>query len=101
MLCRYSELTFNGNSIHYDNDYARTVEGDDGLVFHGPLTATLLVDLSQRHAGKTARSFSFRGTAPLSGLSAFHIEGREAEDGAELWARRADGALAMTAHTVF
>ena len=101
MLFRYSALTFNGHRIHYDNDYARTVEGYDGLVFHGPLTATLLVDLSQRHAGKTARSFSFRGTAPLSGLSAFHIEGRQAEDGAELWARRADGALAMTAHTVF
>jgi len=102
MLFRYSALTFNGHRIHYDSDYARRVEGYEGLVFHGPLTATLLVDLSLRHVGQTPRSFSFRGTAPLSGLAAFHIQGRNDDEGkTELWARRADGALAMTAQTVF
>ena len=44
LLFRYSALTFNGHRIHYDLDYAKNVEGYDGLVFHGPLTATLLLD---------------------------------------------------------
>lgn len=39
LLFRYSALTFNGHRIHYDQDYARDVEGYDGLVVHGPLLA--------------------------------------------------------------
>ncbi|MDG1448534.1 MAG: acyl dehydratase, partial [Ascidiaceihabitans sp.] len=39
MLFRYSALTFNGHRIHYDLDYAKDVEGYDGLVVHGPLLA--------------------------------------------------------------
>ena len=47
-LFRYSALTFNGHRIHYDRDYVTQVEGYPGLVVHGPLTATLLVDLIRR-----------------------------------------------------
>ena len=106
LLFRYSALTFNGHRIHYDSDYARRVEGYDGLVFHGPLTATLLVDLAQRQQGQTPRRFQFRGTAPISGPAGFFIEGRpdQGEDGralTQLWARRSDGALAMTAQATF
>ena len=43
-LFRYSALTFNSHRIHYDRDYATGVEGYPGLVVHGPLIATLLVD---------------------------------------------------------
>ncbi|NDR55573.1 FAS1-like dehydratase domain-containing protein [Aliiruegeria sabulilitoris] len=101
MLFRYSALTFNGHRIHYDVDYARKVEGYDGLVFHGPLTATLLIDLAMRHTGRMPHSFSFRGLAPIAGMAPFRIEGRSDGDGFELWARRADGALAMTARAEF
>lgn len=101
MLFRYSALTFNGHRIHYDPEYAREVEGYDGLVFHGPLTATLLADLAQRTTGERLRKFSFRGLAPLSGLSAFQIEGRSEADEMDLWARRDDDALAMTAKAEF
>lgn len=102
MLFRYSALTFNGHRIHYDGNYARQVEGYEGLVFHGPLTATLLVDLAMRQTGKTPRRFDFRGTAPLAGLAAFDIQGqnRDAHEVA-LWAKRSDGALAMSATAVF
>mgnify|MGYP001061084741 FL=1 len=97
-LFRYSALTFNGHRIHYDVDYAREVEGYDGLVFHGPLTATLLLDLGLRKLGVTLpKSFDFRALAPIAGAAPFFIEGRVTATGADLWARRSDGALAMRA----
>src|SRR5438445_249543 len=46
MLFRYSAITFNGHRIHYDAPYATTVEGYEGLVVHGPLQATLLLNLA-------------------------------------------------------
>jgi len=52
ILFRYSALTFNGHRIHYDGDYCREIEGYPGLVFHGPLTATLLANLAERHWSK-------------------------------------------------
>ncbi len=100
MLFRYSALTFNGHRIHYDAAYARTVEGYDGLVLHGPLMATLLLGLAGRH-GEVAR-FSFRGTAPVTvGAGAITACGRPQAGGAALWVARADGALAMTAQADF
>ncbi|KAJ3212894.1 hypothetical protein HDU67_003511 [Dinochytrium kinnereticum] len=47
-LFRYSALTFNSHKIHLDNDFATKVEGQPGALVHGPLTATLLVDLAAR-----------------------------------------------------
>lgn len=63
-LFRYSALTFNGHRIHYDETYARDVEGYDGLVVHGPLLAHLLMDMATRHAGPLA-GFRYRATGPL------------------------------------
>ena len=48
LLFRYSALTFNGHRIHYDWRYVTEVEGYPGLIVHGPLIATLLVDLRAR-----------------------------------------------------
>lgn len=101
MLFRYSALMFNGHRIHYDADYAREVEGYAGLVFHGPLTATLLADLAVRTTGKPLKTFSFRGLAPLAGMTPFDIEGSAEDGGMHLWARRADGACAMDAKARF
>ncbi|AXI48275.1 acyl-CoA dehydrogenase [Sulfitobacter sp. SK012] len=101
LLFRYSALTFNGHRIHYDADYARDVEGYDGLVFHGPLTATLLVDLACAETGQTPRQFAFRALAPISGPTAFHIKGRRTGNTVDLWAKRHDGVLAMTAKAHF
>ncbi|MBO9446654.1 MaoC family dehydratase N-terminal domain-containing protein [Ruegeria sp. R14_0] len=101
MLFRYSALTFNGHRVHYDVDYARSVEGYDGLVFHGPLTATLLIDLAQRTVGQAPRTFEFRGLAPLAGMDPFHLEGTCKNDTMQLWARRHDGAKAMQATATF
>jgi len=65
MLFRYSALTFNGHRIHYDRDYARNVEGHAGLIVHGPLIATLLLDMAGRIMdGATPRTFQFRAASP-------------------------------------
>ena len=101
LLFRYSALTFNGHRIHYDLDYARNVEGYNGLVFHGPLTATLLLDLALKEKNQPIKKYSFRGTAPLSNLDCFWIEGKYKDDSAILWARRKDGVVAMKAKAEF
>jgi 3-methylfumaryl-CoA hydratase len=51
MLFRYSALTFNAHRIHYDLDYCRKEEGYPGIIVHGPLQTTLLLDLCRRNAG--------------------------------------------------
>ena len=101
ILFRYSALTFNGHRIHYDVDYARNVEGYEGLVFHGPLTATLLIDLALRKTGKQPKQYSFRALAPIVGIQPFEIAGKEVDDSLDLWAIRNDGVIAMSAQVVF
>lgn len=103
LLFRYSALTFNGHRIHYDADYARTVEGYRGIVFHGPLTATLMMNFaSELEPERQLRSFSFRGTSPVEGFDPFRICAGGMKDGKlELWAATADGALAMRALAAF
>lgn len=101
LLFRYSALTFNGHRIHYDADYARAVEGYPGLVFHGPLIATLLADLAVTEGGQGLRRFAFRGLAPIAGMAPFALAGRRGEGAMQLWAQRADGACAMQAEAIF
>ncbi len=98
LLFRYSALTFNGHRIHYDRDYARDVEGYPGLVVHGPLLATLLMDHFLRaHPGAAVRRFCFRARRPLFDTAPFDLCLMEKAGGAELWARDSSGAAAMTA----
>jgi 3-methylfumaryl-CoA hydratase len=102
MLFRYSALTFNGHRIHYDVDYCRDVEGFEGRVFHGPLTATLLVDLAVRNnPDKPLRSFDFRAISPLFDTKSFLIAGQNHDKMSEIWAQNSDGRLAMKAEAVF
>lgn len=98
VLFRYSALTFNGHKIHYDRSHAQLVEGYPGLVVHGPLLATLLLDLV-RETGeeKQVTGFDFRATAPVFADEPFTCCMKR-EDGARaLWVRGGDGRLAMQA----
>jgi 3-methylfumaryl-CoA hydratase len=65
LLFRYSALTFNGHRIHYDRKYVTEVEGYPGLIVHGPLIATLLMDLLRRQM-------------PRRCVSALRVQGRAA-----------------------
>ncbi len=64
-LFRYSALTFNGHRIHYDHPYVTGAEGYPGLVVHGPLQATLLMNAAAARAGTAALRFAYRGLSPL------------------------------------
>jgi 3-methylfumaryl-CoA hydratase len=98
MLFRYSALTFNGHRIHYDRRYVTEVEGYPGLIVHGPLIATLLVDLLRRNTEAPLRSFRFRAVSPLFDTAPFSVHGQPGEAGSvALWARNAEGNLAMEA----
>lgn len=60
-LFRFSALTFNAHRIHYDVPYATGVERYPGLVVHGPLLATLLMDHYLRDRPRApAAGFAFR-----------------------------------------
>jgi 3-methylfumaryl-CoA hydratase len=65
LLFRYSALTFNAHRIHYDRDYARDDEGYPGLVVHGPLVATLMLDHLVRERNAPILSYSFRAASPV------------------------------------
>ena len=103
LLFRYSALTFNGHRIHYDRRYATEVEGYPGLVVHGPLIATLLLELLRRNlADANVASLSFRAVRPLFDTAPFSVCGKVASDGksAQLWATDSEGWLAMDATVV-
>ena len=92
LLFRYSALTFNGHRIHYDEDYARRVEGYDGLVVHGPLLAQLLMLMAADELGPLEK-FSFRAASPVMHREAVTL----CRQGRRLWVRGPDGRLAMEA----
>ncbi len=98
LLFRYSALTFNSHRIHYDLSYAREEERYRGLVVHGPLTATLLLDLAQRELGDNClKAFSFRGMSPAMCGEVLHLVMRSVDDGIELAAFADDGRQIVSA----
>lgn len=86
LLFRFSALTFNSHRIHYDLAYAREVERYRGLVVHGPLMASLLLQL----AGPVRR-FAFRAISPAVAGEPLHLVAREAGKALTLGAFAADG----------
>ena len=100
LLFRYSALTFNGHRIHYDRRYVTEVEGYPGLIVHGPLIATLLMDLLRRQTPRAAvASFHFKAVRPTFDLHPFHVFGAPQADGktVRLWAADHEGWLTMDA----
>jgi 3-methylfumaryl-CoA hydratase len=100
LLFRYSALTFNGHRIHYDRRYVTEVEGYPGLIVHGPLIATLLMDLLRRNAPDAdVASFRFKAVRPTFDLNPFKVNGAPQPDGktVRLWAEDHEGWLTMDA----
>jgi 3-methylfumaryl-CoA hydratase len=97
LLFRYSALTFNGHRIHYDRTYCREVEHYPGLVVHGPLQATLLVEHAIASRGTRPRCFEFRAVRPLFDGKEFSINAAEADGGLSLWIADEGGRATMTA----
>jgi 3-methylfumaryl-CoA hydratase len=99
LLFRYSALTFNSHRIHYDRRHAIDVEGYPGLVVHGPLVATLLLDLLRReHPESEVREFSFKARRPLFDTAPFSVHGRaDSANHFTLWALDPHGQVAVSA----
>lgn len=99
MLFRFSALTFNGHRIHYDRSYVTQTEGYPGLVVHGPLIATLLVDLwRHQHPQATLTHFAFKALRPTFDIHRFAVCGQPTGQGqADLWAHDHEGWLTMQA----
>jgi 3-methylfumaryl-CoA hydratase len=96
LLFRYSALTFNAHRIHYDLDYAIQEENYPGLVVHGPLQATLLLDLAKNLRG-APKGFGFRGVSPLIANGEFTVNAASTDTGMDLWIADGDGRQTMTA----
>jgi 3-methylfumaryl-CoA hydratase len=100
LLFRYSALTFNGHRIHYDRQYVTEVEGYPGLIVHGPLIATLLLDLLRRERPEAeVASFRFKAVRPTFDMHPFQVNGQLQADGktVKLWAQDHEGWLTMDA----
>ena len=96
LLFRYSALTLNGHRIHYDADYSRDIAGYPGLVVHGPLLATMLVDEAESCL-KRLGEFEYRAMAPTFSGEQVKICRRDAEDSLRLWIEDGNGGLRMSA----
>ena len=104
LLFRYSALTMNSHRIHYDRDYVTGVEGYPGLLVHGNLITTLLLDLFRRaRPGATLRSYAVRALAPLFDGAPFTVNGAPGpgEGEGRLWALTPDGGIAQTAEITY
>ncbi|CAB3722016.1 FAS1-like dehydratase domain-containing protein [Paraburkholderia rhynchosiae] len=104
LLFRYSALTLNGHRIHYDRTYAVEQERYSGLVVHGPLLATLLLDLLHREMPEaTVKAYSFRAVSPVIDTAPFFVCGQTDGDQGKtvwLWIAGNDGTLRMEANAV-
>lgn len=100
LLFRFSALTFNGHRIHYDRRYAEEIEGYAGLVVHGPLIATLLLQLLvERKPDQTVTRFEFKAIRPTLDIAPFDIHGAPTEDPnvVRLWSTNARAEKAVEA----
>ncbi len=97
-LFRYSAVTYNAHRIHYDAPYAREVEGYPGLVVHGPMIATLMLQaFVNANPDASITSLAYRGLRPLIAPGEFVVAGALAQgQQANLWAAQ-DGTLAHQA----
>jgi 3-methylfumaryl-CoA hydratase len=97
-LFRYSALTFNGHRIHYDLDYAKHEEHYPGLIVHGPLQTTLMLDLCRRHSTKRVTKLDYRARLPMFHGEVFSVNGNPHAGGAtaDLWTANAAGHITMS-----
>jgi 3-methylfumaryl-CoA hydratase len=98
LLFRYSALTFNPHRIHYDFPYATQAEGYPDILVHGPLQATLLLDLLRREAPTAAvHGLEFKALRPAFAGRRLRLNGRPEGKRVALWAEDDQGGVTMQA----
>lgn len=103
LLFRYSALTFNGHRIHYDREYATREEHYPGLVVHGPLQSTLLLEMCRAQVSRPVARLEYRALHPVFEHESFSVCGNPAPDSAkaELWTANSAGCYGMRATAYF
>lgn len=101
LLFRYSAITFNGHRIHYDRNHSIMSEGYGGLVVHGPLQATMMLEFAAKLRGTPPASFDYRGISPLVDGAVFTVNADETPQGLHLWTAAVDGRLCMEAWAIW
>jgi 3-methylfumaryl-CoA hydratase len=102
LLFRYSALIFYAHRIHYDHAFTTEVEGYPGLIVHGPLLATLMLELCRREMPEAQFSrFEFRAQSPIFMDHPFVVAGAPSGDGntATVWVTDPNGGTAMRGET--
>lgn len=100
LLFRYSALTFNGHRIHYDRRYVTEVEGYPGLIVHGPLIATLLLEeMKKALPNHVVTHYEFKAIKPVFDTHPFYVCGAIKPDNnsVQLWAKDHLGNVTMEA----
>ena len=98
LLFRYSALTFNAHRIHYDTPYVTEVEGYPGLIVHGPLLATMMLELLWQNLPEAQLSaFDFKALRPVYNNQActIHATSPDGEGNVGLWVADHAGALCI------
>lgn len=101
LLFRYSAATFNAHRIHYDRSYTQAVEHYPDLVVHGPLQATLLMQMACATKGRLPSLFSFRGVHPMFVNAPLDVMATEDEDGSLSLCTGQSGHQGMTATAIW
>jgi 3-methylfumaryl-CoA hydratase len=104
LLFRYSALTFNGHRIHYDRSYATGHEQYPGLVVHGPLLATLMVQAAcEARPDADILSFGFRAQSPIFDIDEFRVRATRSDTAGEIETAIIDprGAIAFRGTATF
>lgn len=87
-LFRFSALTSNAHMIHYNESWARDVEGHPGVVVHGPLNLIAMLDYFRDIHGREPRGISYRALSPLYAndeYSARTTSVEDTEEGGKAW----------------
>jgi 3-methylfumaryl-CoA hydratase len=94
LVFRYSAVTWNAHRIHYDSDYARSVEGYEHTVQNGGLTMQLMIDAALKRATSELRGLTARLTYPLWVGDPVSIRGSAVSDRkVRVWAADKNGYL--------
>lgn len=101
LLFKYSALTFNGHRIHYDRDFCKKDFGFPGLVVHGPLLSTLLMELVRKNLPQAnVLEYAFRAKGPVFEFQPFKVEGCQEGNKIFLWVVNDSGLETMSAEAV-
>jgi 3-methylfumaryl-CoA hydratase len=81
LLFRFSALTFNAHRIHYDQDYARNVEGYPNVMVHGPLLLLLALEaFRSTYDGKVLEDVEYELRGPVYLGEQIKISGKTSDN---------------------